>query len=86
MPLFRSSDGDPISPAFKNEDNERIKPALTLTNANPFLIVGAAVKALRKAGASEVYVGKFMQDVVAANKALDYDDLLEVLMRYFSIE
>lgn len=50
-------------------------------NGNAYMIIGAATRALRKAGADEEYIKKYQDEAMSA----DYDHLLQTTFEYVEI-
>lgn len=55
---------------------------LTGTDGNAFAVLGLTKNALRKAGASQEHVAKFMTEAMSG----DYDHLLATVMEYVEVE
>jgi hypothetical protein len=60
------------------------KPKLKLvgTDGNGFAILAKAKQALRKAGASQEHIDKYLKETMSGY----YDNLLTVTMEYFEVE
>jgi hypothetical protein len=65
-------------------DKPEPRPVVQLSemDGNAYAIIGAVVKALRRAGASERHVDAFVHEAMAS----DYDGLLQAAMRYAVVE
>lgn len=57
------------------------KVLLVGRNRNAFAIMGATIKALKKAGADKEYTDKYMNEAMSG----DYDHLLGVTMEYVNV-
>jgi hypothetical protein len=59
------------------------KPEVQLSgeDGNAFSILGATIKALRKAGADEEYIDKYQTEAMSGN----YDELLQTTMGYVNV-
>jgi len=60
------------------------KPSVSIetTDGNAFGVMGAVRKALRKSGADEEYINKYIDEAKSGN----YDNLLQVSMQYAEFE
>ena len=61
----------------------KYKPEVQLTgeNGNAFVIMGATIKALKKAGADKEYTDKYRKEAMSGN----YDELLTTTMHYVDV-
>jgi len=60
---------------------EKPKVRLTGVNGNAFLVMGRARKALQRAGADKEYMEQYVKEATAG----DYDNLIQVTMRYVEV-
>lgn len=51
-------------------------------NGNAFAVMGAVRKALKRAGADKEYIDKYTKEATSG----DYDDMLQVTMKYVDFE
>ena len=62
--------------------NKKPKLKLSGMDGNAFMILGAATRAMKKAGLSEKYRDKYRIEATSG----DYDHLLQVTMTYCEVE
>ena len=62
----------------------KVKPVIDLNNqdGNAFAIIGAVRKALKREGADLEYIDKYKNEATSG----DYDNLLQVTMKYIDFE
>jgi hypothetical protein len=58
------------------------KPTMVFRHENAFATIGAASKALRKAGADKEYIDQYTEEAMSG----DHDNLIAVTMQYVNPE